>query len=123
MALRSLALLWVASGGIASGLHADGWEEAGRDDGVIIYVRMRAGASGAERHEVLGVGAIDAPAWVVKNAIDDFDATSGRMPYLKETRVIKRDADGVVVYNRTSAPIIADRDYTIRIRDASFAKA
>ncbi len=97
----------------------DGWKEAGRNSGVIVYTRQH---HGGPKSEVLGVGVIDAPPWVVKNAIDDCGATTGRMPYLKEARVLKRDARGVIVYNRTSAPIISDRDYTIRMTDESFVR-
>jgi hypothetical protein len=98
------------------GLGAEGWTEAGRDSGVIVYVREQ------PKRETLGVGVIEAPPWIAKNAIDDVDARTGRMPYLLESRVLKRDARGVVVYNRTSAPVVADRDYTIRMFDASFVK-
>jgi hypothetical protein len=98
------------------GLGAQGWTEAGRDGGVTVYVREQ------PRRETLGVGVIEAPPWVVKNAIDDVDAKTGRMPYLLESRVLKRDGRGIVLYNRTSAPVLADRDYTIRMFDASFVK-
>ena len=102
---------------VASSPSAHGWQEVGRRDGVSVYFRER------ERdgnHETLGVGVLAAPPWIVKPALDDVQAKTGRMPSLIEDHVIRRDARGVVVYNRTSAPVIADRDYTLRMFDDSF---
>ncbi|HEY4220692.1 MAG TPA: hypothetical protein VGO62_05100 [Myxococcota bacterium] len=114
--IRAALLLFaiVAPSGLGA---ANGWVETGREGGVALYARPRAGTS---NHESLGVGAIDAPPWVVKNALDD---VNGHMPYLLESRVIKRDAQGMVVYMRTSAPLVADRDYSIRLVDESFVRS
>ena len=93
-----------------------GFAELGASSGVAVYERARKGTS---THETLGVGVVDAPPWVVKNAFDDVVAP---MAYIEEVRIVKRDDAGVVVYNRTSAPIIEDRDYTLRMWDDSFAR-
>lgn len=85
-----------------------------------MYARSR--ASGGSLKETLAVGAVDAPPWVVKNAIDDYEASDGAMPYLREMRVLSRDARGTLIYHRTSPPLVADRDYTIRMSDESYLR-
>jgi hypothetical protein len=98
----------------------DGWEESGRTDGVIVYVRSRAGSESLR--ETLAIGAIDAPPWVVKNAIDDWEAQDGAMPYMREMRVLSRSGRSGVVYHRTAPPLVTDRDYTIRMIDESYVR-
>ena len=41
------------------------------------------------------------------------------MPYTAECRVLKREGDSVVAYQRISAPLTSDRDYTVRVRSSS----
>jgi hypothetical protein len=41
------------------------------------------------------------------------------MPYTVECRVLKRDGNSVVAYQRISAPMTSDRDYTVRMRSSS----
>jgi hypothetical protein len=41
------------------------------------------------------------------------------MPYTVECRVLKRDGNSVVAYQRISAPLTKDRDYTVRMRSSS----
>ena len=98
----------------------EGWNEAGRSAGVVIYRREHE-ASGL--NETLAIGAVDAPPWVVKNALDDYEAKDGAMPYITEMRVLRRDEKGALIYHRTSPPLITDRDYTIRMFDESFVRS
>jgi hypothetical protein len=91
------------------------WRVLSEKDGVTISRRSVGGFT-----ECVAVAIIDAPPAVAKAAIDDVGAHSGKMPYVIEERVIKRDARGVVVYTRTSTPFVSDRDYTLRITDASY---
>jgi hypothetical protein len=99
-------------------LAATNWEPVDGVQGFKLFTRD----NGSDTREMLAVTTIDVPPWVVKNAVDDFEATAGRMPFLTEVRVLKKDADEALVYNRTSAPLIADRDYTIRVYDDSFVR-
>lgn len=93
-----------------------GWEKAAEKDGIVIYNRKRPGSDIAE---VRAVGVIDAPPWVVKNVIDDAGRYKEFMPYTKASEILKREPGAVVTYQRLDAPIIANRDYTIRIVDES----
>lgn len=73
--------------------------------------------------EWMATGNVDAQPFIVKNALDDYVPKVGQMPYLAETKVLKRDAKGAVIYNRTAPPLVDDRDYTIRMFDDSYVRA
>jgi ribosome-associated toxin RatA of RatAB toxin-antitoxin module len=55
----------------------------------------------------------------VHAVLDDVESYSSFMPYTAECRVLKRDNDSVVAYQRISAPLASDRDYTVRVRSSS----
>jgi len=42
------------------------------------------------------------------------------MPYTTEVRLVKRDGDSIVAYQRLSPKICGDRDYTLRIHKKSW---
>lgn len=90
---------------------ADGWtqESAARD--VVIHSRPRAG-SGVK--EFRAVGVIDASPAAVFAVLDDSEAYPTFMPYTSECRVLKREKDSVLAYQRLELPIVSDRDYTLR---------
>ena len=90
---------------------ADGWtqESAGKD--VAIHSRPRAG-TGVK--EFRAIGEIDAPPAAVFAVLDDSEAYPSFMPYTSECRVLKRDKDTVLAYQRLELPIVNDRDYTLR---------
>lgn len=90
---------------------ADGWtpESAGKD--VSIHSRSRAGTS---VKEFRAVGLIDATPAAVFAVLDDSEAYPTFMPYTSECRVLKRDKDVVLAYQRLDLPVVSDRDYTLR---------
>src|SRR5947199_10550201 len=45
------------------------------------------------------------------------------MPYTTECRLIKRDGDSIVGYQRLSPKVCADRDYTLRVWKKSWPTA
>ena len=91
---------------------SDGWKIAANTHGVTIYSRVRAGSP---IREFKATGEIDAPTRVVYGVIADFERYPQFMPYTTECRVIKREADAIVGYQRLSPKICADRDYTLRV--------
>lgn len=93
----------------------EGWQVVGRRDGVVVYQRPH---PASPHPESLAVTIIDVPPWVAKNAVDDVEADG--MPNLAEARIVKRDERGLVIYNRVSPPVVADRDYSIRFFDQSY---
>jgi len=97
---------------------SDGWTlSSGRGD-ITLYGRARPGSS---LKEFKAVGKIDAPAYAVHNVIDDIEAYPSFMPFTAECRLIKRKADSILTYQRLSPKICSDRDYTLRIRETSWA--
>ena len=118
--LRCLTLVAVLSASPLA-LAAEGtWEEAASVDigGRKLIVSARS-KEGSDVKEVRGVGVIDAPAWVVKNVIDDVGHYKDFMPYTKASTVISTHDGYVVSYQRLATPVVDDRDYTIKIFDES----
>jgi Polyketide cyclase / dehydrase and lipid transport len=90
----------------------DDWKLAARDKNVAIYSRLR---PGSPIKEFKAIGAIDAPTSAVCAVIDDFQNYPKFMPSVTECRLIGRDGDSLVGYQRLSPKICADRDYTLRV--------
>jgi hypothetical protein len=97
---------------------SEGWTLSSGSNGITLYSRRRPGSS---LKEFKAVGEINAPARAVHNVIDDLEAYSSFMPFTAECRLIKREADSIITYQRLSPKICSDRDYTLRIRETSWA--
>jgi hypothetical protein len=92
------------------------WKWVSTSDNVALYRRPRPGAG---HHEIKAIGEIAASTAVVHAVIDDAESYSRFMPYTVECRVLKREGDSVLIYQRISAPLVSDRDYLLRIRTTS----
>lgn len=116
--LVSAWMTWTLT--LAAATTTASWEPVDGVQGFKLFQRD----TGEATREMLAVATIDAPPYVVKNAVDDFEADTGRMPFVTEVRVLSRDDEAreAVVYNRTSVPLVADRDYTVRVIDDSFVR-
>src|SRR5438874_6283867 len=90
----------------------EGWELTSGSKDVALYSRAHAGS---RLKEFKAVGGIDAPSGAVHAVIDDFENYPGFMPYTVECRLIKRETDSIVGYQRLSPKICEDRDYTLRV--------
>ncbi|MEY2526002.1 MAG: hypothetical protein QOE73_773 [Verrucomicrobiota bacterium] len=95
----------------------DGWTFLKESGGITLYSRARAGSL---LKEFRAVGEINAPSRAVHNVIDDLEGYPSFMPYTAECRVLKREGDSVLTYQRVSPKIIGDRDYTLRIHKKSW---
>jgi hypothetical protein len=99
----------------------EGWKLAVvRETNVAIYSRAR---RGSPIKEFKAIGAIDASTSAVCAVIDDFQNYPKFMPFMTECRVIKKDGDSIVGYQRLSPKICADRDYTLRVWKKSWPVA
>jgi len=87
------------------------WKSVSNKDGVAIFRRQRPASN-----ESKAVGEIAASTDLVKAVLDDVEAYTNFMPYVVECRVLKREVDSVLAYQRISAPLASDRDYTLRVR-------
>jgi Polyketide cyclase / dehydrase and lipid transport len=92
------------------------WKSISNKDGVALYRRQRAAS-----YESKAIGEIAASTGLVHAVLNDVESYASFMPYTVECRVLKRDGDSVVAYQRISAPLISDRDYTVRVRSSSKA--
>ena len=90
----------------------DYWKLSAQEKNVVIYSRPRPGSA---LKEFKAVGPIDAPTSAVGAVIDDFQNYPKFMPYMTECRLIRRDGDSMVGYQRLSPKVCADRDYTLRV--------
>ena len=77
----------------------DYWKLSAQEKNVVIYSRPR---PGSPLKEFKAVGPIDAPPGAVCAVIDDFQNYPKFMPYMTECRLIKRDGDSIVGYQRLS---------------------
>src|SRR5262245_47647927 len=96
----------------------DYWKLCAREKDISIYSRLRPGSA---LKEFKAVGTIDAPTSSVWAVIDDFQNYPKFMPYMTECRLIKRDGDSMVGYQRLSPKVCADRDYTLRVWKKSWS--
>jgi coenzyme Q-binding protein COQ10 len=96
----------------------EGWKLDAGIKGVAIYSRAHAGS---RLKEFRATGPIDAPTPIVHAVIDDFENYPSFMPYTTECRLIQRDGDSIVGYQRLSPKICADRDYTLRVWKKSWS--
>ncbi len=95
----------------ASTAPEDGWVQESPGKDVAIHSRARAGSS---IKEFRAIGLIDATPGAVFAVLDDSEAYPKFMPYTSECRVLKREKDTVLAYQRLELPVVSDRDYTLR---------
>jgi len=94
------------------------WQKASEQDGVTVFARQKAGT---DLTELMGQGTIDASPQAVMAMVFDYDAYPKTMPYIEACKVLSRESEGKVlyVYNRVAAPLVAKRDYVLKVSDAS----
>ena len=71
---------------------------------------------GSDVREVRAVGEIDAPPEKVYAVVTDFEHYAEFMPYLEESKVIRRTDDEVVTWAIMNAPLVSRRDWVVRIK-------
>jgi polyketide cyclase/dehydrase/lipid transport protein len=98
----------------------EGWQLSSNAKDVAIYSRPH---PGSQLKEFKAIGPIEAPTYAVHAVIDDFENYPKFMPCTRECRLIKRDGDSIVGYQRLSPKICADRDYTLRVWKKSWPAA
>jgi len=96
---------------------SEGWKLAVETKDVAIYSRPH---TDSRLREFRAIGAIDAPTCAVQAVIDDFENYPNFMPYTLECRLLKRETDSIITYQRLSPKICQDRDYTLRVRKKSW---
>ena len=118
VSILSLAGKAISADEIPSALDLkDGWTLASQAKNVAIYSRPH---PGSPLKEFAAIGAIDASTRAVHAVLDDFENYPKFMPFITECRVIKQENGSIVGYQRFSAKICADRDYTLRVSNKSW---
>jgi hypothetical protein len=90
------------------------WKAISNKDGVALFRRQR-----PRSYESKAVGEIAASTNVVHAVLDDVESYTAFMPYTVECRVLQRDENSILGYQRISPPLASDRDYTVRVRTTS----
>lgn len=94
----------------------DGWKQTGKVDGVTVYSRPRSG----DLSELMGIGTFDAPPTEVWRAIHDYSSYTRNMPYIEHVKRLESAEPGHhYVYYRATPPLIARRDYVLKVVDES----
>ena len=94
------------------------WKLAAESRGVSVYTRPH---PDSPLKEFRAVGEIDAASRAVHAVIDDLENYASFMPYISECRVMKRESNSILTYQRLSPKICADRDYTLHIQKKSWS--
>lgn len=96
----------------------DGWKLVNEHGGVAIYSRPHPGSS---LREFKALGEIAAASRAVCEVIEDVDSYTSFMPYMSECKILKRDTDSLLSYQRISPKICCDRDFTLRTYKSSWS--
>ncbi len=97
------------------------WEVVSKNDRVVVKARSH---PGREVKEVLAQGIVDAPAWVLKNVVDDIDGYTDLIPFTTVASVVGRDDNGDrISFQRLEMPFLQKREYVVRVYDESVVKA
>ena len=111
----------LVAGELCANLHAEKpeaiateWKFISNKGGVALYRRQRPASN-----ESRAIGEIAASTGLVHAVLDDLESYASFMPYTTECRVLKREGNSVIAYQRISTLLTSDRDYTVRVRSTS----
>jgi hypothetical protein len=94
------------------------WKVVSTSGNVTVFRRFYPGPA---NYESKASGEIAAPVERVHAVIDDLESYAKFMPYTAECRVLKREGNSAVAYQRLSPPLVGERDYTVLARTTSKA--
>jgi Polyketide cyclase / dehydrase and lipid transport len=121
--VRSVGVGVALAVGFLAGGRAAWSQPAGSAPGVVVETRA---IPGRDVKQVNAQGTIDAAPHVVRAVIADLERYPDFMPYVKESRVLGRDASGDVQnYQRLSFGMlfVQDRHYVIRVTEREYRDA
>ncbi len=111
--LATLALVAPGAVALEAASPGPGWELANKRDDLIIYTRDNPKVG---TRDLVAVGEVDASPEAVFRVVTDFDRYPNFMPYVKESKTLKRtDAQRLTIYSLLSPPLVDDRDYAIDV--------
>ena len=89
------------------------WTLASQSNDLSIYSRTHPGTTIKESK---AIGSIDAAPRVLMAVLNDVENYPHFMPYVTECRILKRDGNSLISYQRVSPPFCTDRDYSLRVK-------
>lgn len=92
-------------------LESAGFERLSTRHGVRVF-KHRA----AEDIRIAGEGSFPASPERVRALLLDYERHAGRVPRLRESRVVRREPGSMLVYQRLDLPVVSDRDFVLRVR-------
>jgi len=110
--------VYVAAEQLGASDTENGWKLVNEHTGVTIYSRPHPGSS---LKEFKALGEIAAPSRSVCEVIEDVDSYTSFMPYMAECKLLKRETDSLLSYQRISPKICCDRDFTLRTHRSSWS--
>lgn len=118
---RLALLVAVTSAAFASSAAAaPQWEQVMKNDKVAVYTRAHAGKS---VKEIKATGTVDVPAWILKNVVDDVGGYTKLIPFTAVARVVAKDGNKDVTFQRLEMPFTQAREYVTTNTDTSYTKA
>ena len=105
-----MSILLASLFAISTGLVEPTFVAIGGHDGVEVYLRKDSATI-----ELAAVGELEAPPAEVQAALLDYGAHVRINPRLAESRVLARRDGEQLVYQHLKLPVIADRDFTLRV--------
>jgi carbon monoxide dehydrogenase subunit G len=102
---------------VAASAEAQEWTPESSAKGVVIHSRTREGSA---FKEFKSVAVIEADPGVVFAVLNDSENYASFMPYTAECRVLKREKDRILAYQRLNLPLVSDRDFTLRSQNAKW---
>lgn len=107
-----LSTLTLASGRVEAEDVEAVWQPLFERSGVAVSARPR---PGSEVRELRGIGIVDAPAERVFSVLADIERYPSFMPPTVAARQVHREGDSAWFYMEIDPPVIARRDYCIRV--------
>ncbi len=92
---------------------ADDWALTSQNNDVSIYSRTHPGTT---IKEYKAIGSIGAQPRILMAVLDDVENYPRFMPYITECRILKREGNTLISYQRVSPPFCTDRDYSLRVK-------
>jgi len=102
----------LAAASFAQADDAGGWNQVHARDGVAVSARPH---PGSKIHEMQAVSDMDVPPERLLMVLDDIERYPSFMPPTTVARLLARDKDWSYYYMEINPPVIARRDYCIRV--------
>ena len=113
----TLAVLGVLACGLARGdelklaLATDHWDTTDVYDGITVRTRE---TPGTPVRQVWAEGTLEGSVPELKDVLADAEHLAQFMPYVKVSRILKKESDAEVVYTEIDPPVVGQRDYIVR---------